>query len=175
MGAARHQRVPVATAARTPRGEATRSPEPDAVRWAVVHVRAGTTAHRPETRQTAPRTTRRERTTAPTRTVARRPTADTSRQHVPSPPARRYPHASDARIGTGARRRRRRGDQTVDRGKPPARGGRGGDSGGRAGMTGQVDGNRPGRHHAGRDDAAAGRLGDGGAAAPVTGYGPHQG
>ena len=39
---------------------------------------------------------------------------------APSPAGRRYPHASDAGIGTGARCGRRRGDQATYRGQPPA-------------------------------------------------------
>src|SRR5580658_7680641 len=107
----------------------------------------------------------------PATTARRTPT----RWWARSPPGSSYPHASDARIGTGPRRRRRRGDQATDRGKPPARGVRGGDRRGRAGLPGQGDRNRPGRDHPRRDDAADGRLGDGDPAAPVTGHRPHQG
>src|SRR5205814_3154307 len=56
---------------------------------------------------------------------------DMQPQSTPPPAGRRYPHGRDARIGTGARRRRRRGDQAADRGEPPAGGLRRGDGGGR--------------------------------------------
>src|ERR1700678_1722186 len=101
--------------------------------------------------------------------------ANTTSWWARSPPGSSYPHASDARIGKGARRRRRRGDQATDRGKPPARGVRGGDRRGRPGLPGQGHGNRPGRDHARRDDAADGRLGDGDPAAPVAGHRPRPG
>ena len=100
---------------------------------------------------------------------------DTQPQSTPSPARRRYPHGRDARIGTGARRRRRRGDQATDRGEPPAGGLRRGDGGGRPGLPGEGVRDRSGRHHAGRDDAAARRLGDSGPAAQIPGDRAHQG
>src|SRR5437867_11970676 len=56
------------------------------------------------------------------RVPVNQPSPDTRRDSARSQPRRRYPHGRDARIGTGARRRRRRGDQATDRGEPPAGG-----------------------------------------------------